>query len=178
MSESFIGEIRMFGGNFAPLGNAYCAGQLMSIAQYSALYSLIGTTYGGDGVQTFALPDLQGRLPVGMGQGTGLSDYPIGTKTGTETVTLASTQIPSHDHAMVASGAAAGFTMPGGAVPAALASPFSGWYVAAGNVTGSPVAFAPNAVQFAGNTLPHENRMPTLAVSIIIALEGIFPSRN
>ena len=126
MSEPYLGEIRLFAGNFAPVGNAYCAGQLLSIAQNSALFSLLGTVYGGNGQTNFALPDLQGRLPVCYGQGNGLTDYPLGTKTGSEFVTLSVTQIPSHTHMPIASLAAAAAELPAGAIPAALASAVQG----------------------------------------------------
>lgn len=178
MSEPYLGEIRLFAGNFAPVGNAYCAGQLLSIAQNSALFSLLGTVYGGNGQTNFALPDLQGRLPVCYGQGNGLTDYPLGTKTGSESVTLSVTQIPSHTHMPIASLAAAAAESPAGAIPAALQAPFKGFYVQDGNKTGNPVAMSPTAVQQTGGSQPHENRMPALAISIIIALQGVFPSRN
>ena len=178
MTEPYLGEIRLFAGTFAPRNNAYCAGQTMSIAQNSALFSLLGTTYGGNGTTTFMLPDLQGRLPICMGQGPGLTNYPIGTSLGTESVTLQIGQIPSHTHPPVASGTTAAVPTPGGQVPATVAAPFTGIYVQNANKTGSPVAMWANAVQKVGGNQAHENRMPALAISIIIALQGIFPSRN
>lgn len=178
MSQSYLGEIRLFAGNFAPINNAMCAGQLMSIQQNAALFSLLGTTYGGNGTTNFALPDLQGRLPVCFGQGNGLTNYPIGTKIGTESVTLVTTQIPMHTHPPVVSGNNASAPSPSGGVPAVLQAPFNGYYVQDGKKTGNPIPMSTTAVQQIGNNQPHENRMPALAISIIIALQGIFPSRN
>lgn len=178
MTQPYLGEIRMFAGNFAPRTNALCNGQLLSIAQNSALFSLLGTYYGGNGVTTFALPDLRGRVPVSMGQGNGLSNYTIGESTGSETVTVLSTNMPMHNHVPMASNAAATSPTPGGMVPAALASPWTSFWVAAGNVSGSPIALDPGALAMIGGNQPHENRMPVIALSMIIALQGIFPSRN
>ena len=178
MTEPYLGEIRLFAGNFAPTGNAYCAGQLLSIQQNSALFSLLGTTYGGNGTTNFALPDLQGRLPVCYGQGPGLTNYPIGTKTGSESVTLLVTQSPAHTHMPIASLTPAAAETPAGGIPATLQTPFKGFYVQDSKKTGNPIALSPTAVQQTGGSQPHENRMPALAISIIIALQGIFPSRN
>lgn len=171
MAEPFIGEIRMFGGTFNPVGWAFCKGQLLPISEYQALFNLIGTTYGGDGQQTFGLPDLQGRVPVHMGQGPGISqNYPIGEQGGVEEVTLTEQQLPRHNHAMLAS------TGPGG-------SPNP-----EGNVIGSPPAvtlfkreqpdrnLAGTMVLPVGGSQPHENRMPYLTITYIIALEGVYPS--
>src|SRR6266545_636382 len=112
MADPFIGEIRMFGGNFAPLGWAFCNGQLLAISQYDALFALIGTTYGGDGQTTFALPNLQGRIPIHMGTGGGLSPRTIGESSGTETVTLTVDQLPMHDHQFVGTTSAASVASP------------------------------------------------------------------
>ena len=178
MTTPYLGEIRLFAGNFAPSQNAMCAGQLMSIQQNTALFSLLGTFYGGNGTTNFALPDLQGRLPICFGQGNGLTNYQIGTKTGTENVTLLITQIPSHTHTPIASTTAAAAPSPASAIPAALQSPFTGFYVQDGKKTGNPIAMAATAIEPVGGNQPHENRMPALAISIIIALSGVFPSRN
>jgi microcystin-dependent protein len=178
MSQPYLGEIRMFAGNFAPRGNAYCQGQILNITQNTALFSLLGTYYGGNGQTTFGLPDLQGRLPVCMGQGNGLSNYSIGQMVGTESVTLQTAQIPAHTHTANASGGPATQPNPGGRIPATLANPFTGYYVQNANKTGNPLAFWANALQQVGGNQPHENRMPALAISIIIAMQGIFPSRN
>ena len=178
MSQPYLGEIRMFAGNFAPRGNAYCNGQLMNIAQNTALFSLLGTYYGGNGQTTFGLPDFQGRLPICMGQGNGLTNYNIGQAVGTETVTLQTTQIAAHTHTASASTGPATHPDPATKIPAALASPFVGYYVQNANKTGNPIAFWSNALQPVGGNQPHENRMPALAISVIIALEGIFPTRS
>ena len=170
MSTPFIGEIRMFGGNFAPVGWAFCNGQLMSISQNDALFSLIGTTYGGDGQQTFGLPDLQGRIPVN--QGTGFS---LGQTGGTETVTLTTQQIPSHTHPPQCKSTGGELGSPQNAV----------WAASTANQTiYSDAAPTPsltmNSTTMAndGGNQPHDNMMPFLAVSFIIALEGIYPSQN
>lgn len=150
MSQPYLGEIRMFAGSFAPRSNAYCNGQLMNITQNTALFSLLGTYYGGNGQTTFCLPDFQGRLPVCMGQGTGLSSYNIGQTVGTESVTLQTTQIPAHTHLAIASTTNAASTMPGGQIPATLEVPFKGFYVQDAKKTGNPVALKATALQQAG----------------------------
>jgi microcystin-dependent protein len=181
MSDQFIGEIRMFGGNFAISGWALCNGQLLGIAQNTALFSLIGTTYGGDGQQTFALPNLQGRLPLHQGTGPGLSPRSMGEMAGTETVTLTLNQIPSHTHGALASTDQGSLNGPGPtAVPAKPVDTASTatLYVLPGT---SPVTATPMAASSVGTTggnESHGNMMPSLAVSFIIALVGIFPSRN
>ena len=165
MSSPFLGEIRMFGGNFAPRGWSLCQGQLLSIAQNDALFALLGTTFGGDGVTTFALPDLRGRIPMHVGPG-----FVAGQLSGTETVTLTSQQIPSHTHAPFANTAAAG-TDPTNSLPAGGAG---AWFAA-----GTPaIPMAANMLGNAGGNQPHDNMMPYLAVNFIISLEGIFPSQN
>jgi microcystin-dependent protein len=171
MAEPFLGEIRMFGGNFAPLGWAFCSGQLMAISQFDALFNLIGTTYGGDGQNTFALPDLRGRFAVHQGS-NGTSNRIIGEITGAETVTLNASQMPGHTHTAVGSGAGN------------LASPANAFWstdpagnTAAYNETGGS-GMSGSALLPAGSGQPHDNRQPYLGVSFIIALEGIFPSQN
>jgi microcystin-dependent protein len=171
MTDPFIGEIRGFGGNFAPRGWSLCQGQPLSIAQNSALFSILGTTYGGDGVTTFALPDLRGRVPIQQGTGPGLSNYALGQQTGTETVTLNTTQMPSHNHALLASGEDAGNKNPSGQVLATTTTPA---YVA----TPIDVVMNPLAINNTGGNQPHNNLQPLLAINFIIALVGIFPSRN
>jgi len=178
MSEPFLGEIRFFAGNFAPRNNAYCSGQLLPISQNAALFSLLGTYYGGNGQTTFALPDLQGRLPIGMGQGTGLSNYNIGQQVGTESVTVLTTQLPAHTHPPIASTTGAATAVPGSQIPATGVAPSKGLYVKDTDKSGNPIAMWANAVQAVGGSQPHENRMPALAISVIVALQGIFPSRN
>jgi len=172
MSEAYLGEIRMFGGNYAPQGWAPCDGRLVSIAENDALYALLGTLYGGDGVTTFGLPDLRGRLPIGMGQGPGLSPRPQGQRTGVENVTLTTAQTPAHTHAFAAGGASSSAS-PQGLVPSA-ATGFSFYAAAPSDATW----LNPGTVQTVGGGQPHDNVMPSLAVGFIIALEGIFPSQG
>lgn len=179
MSQNFIGEIRMFGGNYAPRDWAFCNGQLLSIAQYSTLFALIGTTYGGDGQTTFALPDLRSRLAVGEGAGPALTPRQIGQVGGSETVTLSQAQMPAHNHMVVATTAAGNLTGPGST--ALVASPggtSSTLYVVPGAVPITTVAMSPGSVGTEGGSQSHDNHMPSLCVSFIIALSGIFPSRN
>lgn len=173
MAEPFIGSIVLFCGNFAPRGWATCDGQLLSIAQNTALFSILGTTFGGDGRTTFALPDLRGRVPLHPGSGPGLSTYILGESTGTESVTLLVSQMPAHNHTVAApcSDGAPSTPSPVGAVAANQdQTPF---YAASGTA-----AMAPATSSVAGGSQPHENRQPLLAINFIIALEGIFPSRN
>jgi microcystin-dependent protein len=176
MSEPFIATIIMFGGNFAPRGWAFCNGQLLSIAQNTALFSLLGTTYGGNGQTTFALPDLRGRVPIHPGQGPGLSSYTLGQQAGTESVTLTPNQMPAHTHSATAvlraSTQAANDTLPTGNYLAD-----GGPYQSATNTTMNANAVAvTNGIS--GNSQPTTIIQPYLCVSFIIALEGIFPSRN
>ena len=173
MGEPFIGEIRMFGGNFAPAGWAMCAGQLMAIAQNDALFNLIGTTYGGDGQNTFGLPDLQSRIPVHAGQGPGITqNYVLGEQAGVESVTLTTQQIPVHNHAYLASTAAANSNTPANQVIAQ--STQRAVYFEASTTTD----LAPSAVVQIGGSQPHDNLMPYLAITFIISLFGVFPSQN
>lgn len=186
MSNPFLGEIRLFAGNFNPRGWAFCNGALLAISQNDALYALLGTTFGGDGVNTFGLPDLRGRLPVGQGAGPGLSSYVIGQMSGTESVTLTSNQMPTHSHVFYASTTAGSLDRPGAtAQPAKAVQSVGGQsallYVIPPTGTGSPITpVTMNAANInpAGGNQPHENLMPLLTINYIIALEGIFPSRN
>lgn len=183
MTQPFLGEVRMFGGNFAIRGWAMCNGQLMSIAQNSALFSLIGTTYGGDGIQTFALPNLQSRVGVGEGDGPGLTPRVIGEASGQESVTLLMTQIPSHMHGLLASQttAVAGGEVPGANVILGTPSASNGnLYSVNDGTQPPPVAntLVAASCSAAGGNQPHPNLMPTLCVTFLIALQGIFPSRN
>ena len=165
--EGTIGEIRLFAGNFAPRAWAFCWGQLLSIAQNTALFSILGTTYGGNGQTTFALPDLRGRVPVSQGQGPGLSPYSLGEQGGVETVTLLQQQIPAHTHSQPTTNGQQTTNRPNNALPAQGG-------VSATESDGS--AFHPTTS--VGGNQPHENRSPYLALNYIIALQGIFPSRN
>jgi microcystin-dependent protein len=172
MSEPFVGEIRMFGGSFAPRGWALCDGQLLQVSQNDALFSLFGTIYGGDGRTTFGLPDLRGRLPVHMGSGPGLTPRPIGQKSGQENVTLNTNELPSHTHTYQASedigdeplgstkvlSESAGITLYRAATP--------------------NVPMNANAITAVGGSGQHTNVMPFQCVTFIIALFGIYPSRN
>jgi microcystin-dependent protein len=179
MVQPFIGEIRMFGGNFAPAGWQFCNGQTLSIAQNNALFALIGTTYGGDGVNTFNLPNLQGRLPVHQGTGPGLSTYVIGQTAGVESVVLNSSQMPQHNHALMASTATATLSSPTGNVTgAAPTTPVAADLYTTPGTPATVGNLLAQSVANAGSSLPHTNLMPALCVSFIIALNGIFPSRN
>lgn len=169
MAQPYVGEIRMFGGNFAPLGWAFCDGQLLSISDYEALYSLIGTTYGGDGVQTFALPDLRGRLPIHQSPG-----YALGSAAGTESITLTPGQMPMHTHLLLGSTAEAETASPSNALLAASAdTPFYG-----PSISGKGAVLNPLALSAAGGSQPHDNMMPSICVTFMIALEGIYPSQG
>ena len=173
MSQPFVGEIRMFAGNFAPAGWAFCDGQLLAVSQNDALFSLLGTIYGGDGETTFGLPDLRGRVPIHAGTGPGLSPRPLGGRAGVEEVTLTASQLPNHDHGPMQFSSGTGISNdPGGRVPGNSPS-VDLWIedIQAANLDAS-------AVTIRGGSQPHTNLMPTLCVNYIIALFGIYPSRN
>jgi len=182
MSQPFVAQIDMFGGNFAPKGFAFCNGQLLAITQNQALFSLIGTYYGGNGVSNFALPDLRSRLPIHEGQGPGLSNYVIGQPGGTQQVTLAQSEIPQHMHVLSAAPVAATSTQIGSSTLPATATGASSPLFYAHYVTGgaalTPSALAPNVCGMAGQSQPHSNLMPSLCITFIIALQGVFPSRG
>ncbi|HZZ91165.1 MAG TPA: tail fiber protein [Usitatibacter sp.] len=170
----YLGEIKMFAGNFAPRGYAFCNGQLLSIAQNTALFSLLGTTYGGNGVSTFGLPDLRGRVPIHWGQGPGLSDYVQGEATGTEAVTLLQSNMPQHTHALNGNSAGGDATAPSSATVLAASTARDRVYSSAG----ANVSLSPQSVGFSGSSIPFSIVQPLLTVTFIIALQGIFPSRN
>jgi microcystin-dependent protein len=172
MSTPYVGEIRMFGGNFAPLNWAFCDGSLQSIADNTALFQLIGTTYGGDGQSTFALPDLRSRVPVHMGTGPGLSTYVLGQKSGTESVTLTLNQLPNHTHALNATTAAATTPTPSGSV---VLGDNAGMKL---YTSKAPSAATGMVAATAGGSQPHNNIMPYQAITFIISLFGIFPSQT
>ena len=174
MTQPFIGEIRMFAGTFAPRGYALCDGQLLAIAQNNALFSLFGTTYGGDGRTTFGLPDLRGRVPIRMGQGPGLTQRRLGQKGGTETVTPNVNQLALHSHPLQATKTAGQQSSPAGAV---LAQSSVDIYVA------NPPALSlsnldAKAITNAGGNQAHDNIAPFLCINFIVALTGVFPSRG
>jgi microcystin-dependent protein len=172
MSNPYVGEIRMFAGNFAPAGWALCDGRPMPISEHEVLFQLIGTTYGGDGQETFDLPNLQSRLPVHMGQGPGLQSYQLGEQAGVESVTLNTNQIPSHNHAFVASTAGGTANTPSGNVVASPA--VTKLY----RLTAPSDALPANLVQPTGGSQPHDNLMPYIAITYIISLFGLFPSQT
>ena len=175
-----LAEIRLFAGNFAPLSWAYCNGALLSIAENTALFSLLGTTFGGDGQVTFALPDLRGRVAVGTFQGNGLSNWDLGQVQGVEQVTLLQTQIPAHIHGVMAAAKAGANTAAGNSATPGnnyAANSGSDLYAETSDVTLGSNNFS-FALQPAGGTQPHNNMMPYLALNFIIAVEGIYPSRN
>ncbi len=170
MSNPYIGEIRMFGASFAPAGWALCAGQLMPISQNDALFVLIGTTYGGDGQETFGIPDLQGRVPIHAGQGPGLSqNYQLGEKFGVESVTISAQQTPIHSHPMLGTNDIGDSTTAQGRVVAQSTS------VDLYTQDVTDANMAASAVTPVGGSQPHENMMPYLALTFIISLFGIFP---
>jgi len=180
MSDQFVGEIRIFGCNFAPFGWAMCNGQLMAISNNTALFSLLGTFYGGDGRSTFALPDLRSRVPVGQGQGSGLTNYTIGEMDGVESVTINSNEMPSHNHPFFGTSSSANDKRPkaGSAfaqtTKAGPISPGDNYYA----VPGALAPLNPSTVQPTGSGLPHNNLQPYLTFNFCIALQGIFPARQ
>jgi microcystin-dependent protein len=187
MSEPFIGEIIMFAGNFAPRGWALCQGQLLSIAQNTALFSILGTTYGGNGQTTFGLPDLRGRAPIGQGQGPGLPPTVLGEVAGTPTHTMIITEMPMHNHPFQGSQGAStndgNDTQPGGNLPAIATVNVSNtdYQVTAYRSGAQPdaqLAGFTGTVGIAGGSQPFSIMQPYLGINFIIALEGIFPSRN
>lgn len=174
MADPFVAEIRIFPFNFAPKGWAWCDGQLLPLSQNTALFSLLGTTYGGDGKSNFALPDLQGRAPMHPGQGPGLSLHDLGETGGSETVTLLESEIPAHSHALMSLGAPGNRTNPVGNT---IARPATGLAFVA--PAGAPlVSMAPEALAPAGGDQPHNNLQPYLTFYFCIALQGVFPPRT
>jgi microcystin-dependent protein len=178
MSEQYVGEIRCFGFNFAPVGWAQCNGQLMAISQNTALFAILGTTFGGDGVQTFALPNLQGSVPMHWGSQAGLNNQ-LGEPQGSPSVTLLTSQLPAHIHVINTA------DVPTGGNPERVAGPSATAWMSASspdqvyNVGATPSApLSPKAIGLSGNSLPHDNMQPYLVVNICIATVGVFPSRN
>lgn len=177
MSEAYVGEIRIFAGNYAPRQWSFCQGQLMSIAENNALFSLLGTTYGGDGRVTFGLPEMRGRLPVHQGLGAGLSSRPLGARFGAEGTTLSTNQIPAHTHTYNASSDIANSPNPGSDV---LASQNDGDlpYAATPADPANLQNMNSQTLSMAGGSQAHNNMMPSLSMSFIICLYGIYPSRS
>ncbi|MGF6429209.1 MULTISPECIES: phage tail protein [Bradyrhizobium] len=172
MAQPFVGEIRMFGGNFVPVGWHFCDGSLLAISENETLFQLIGTTYGGDGQNTFALPDLRGRLPLHMGTASSGTTYQIGENGGAETVTLTTLQIPSHTHALM--GSKNNGSQPGPSNNVLASSTLMQLYA----VENADAPMAASSVSFVGGSQPHTNLQPFLCVSFIISLFGIFPSQG
>lgn len=171
MATPYVGEIRMMANNFPPAGWARCDGSLLSISENETLFQLIGTTYGGDGQNTFAVPDLRGRLPIHQGTGPGLTTRIIGQSFGTESVTLTTNQIPQHNHALLLSGTAANASSPASNT---IANATANLYIR--DVTSDNMNA--NSLAMSGGNQPHENRMPSLAINFVISLFGVFPSPN
>ena len=176
MTDQFIAEIRIFAGNFAPTGWAFCNGQLLPISQNTALFSLLGTTYGGDGQSNFALPNLQGKAPLQQGMGPGLAGYALGQTAGSANVTLTQTELPSHTHPIASNDGIGDVDNPVGNVWATAHSGKTPLPLYSANTT-NPPAMSPQAVASAGGGLPHNNLPPYLVLNFIIALQGIFPPR-
>jgi microcystin-dependent protein len=170
--DPFIAEIRIFPFNFAPKGWAFCDGQLLPLSQNTALFSLLGTTYGGDGKSNFALPDMQGNAPMHPGQGPGLSLHDLGETGGSETVSLLESEIPSHSHAVNASAADGTTGSPAGQLVA------NGVGVNMYTTTSTPTTLNPNVVAPAGGDQPHNDMQPYLTLNFCIALQGVYPPRT
>jgi microcystin-dependent protein len=175
MSGKFLGEIIIGGWNFAPKGYAFCNGQTMSISQNTALFSLLGTTFGGNGTSTFALPNLQSRVPIHYGQGSGLTSYSLGETGGVESVTLTAAQIPAHSHLINAYSVASDSHTPNSTY---LAKSLANGTATYSDQTPDTTMHAGAIANNTGGGGGHENRQPFLALNFVIALQGIFPSRN
>ena len=175
-TEPYLGSIVMFAGNFAPRGWAFCAGQLLAIATNTALFSILGTTFGGNGIQTFALPDLRGRAPVGTGQGPGLTNIVIGELAGAEHVTLTTSNMPAHNHLINCDNTGQSSTAPSGMIPGLSDDRTTSLAVYSSNPPNATMN--PQMVGSAGGSQQFNIRDPFLGINFIIALEGIFPSRN
>lgn len=169
MSQPYVGEIRMFAGNFEPVGWMFCRGQELAVSEYETLFQLIGTTYGGDGMSTFRLPDLGARFPVHQGT-LGGRQFTLGEAAGAESVTVGIPQLPNHSHAPAAAASPT--------TPSASGAYLAGWADAPFTSADPTVALAPQQLGPAGGSQPHENRQPYIAVSFIISPYGVFPSQN
>jgi microcystin-dependent protein len=179
MSDLFLGQIVMVPFNFAPIDTAFCDGQLLPISQYVALFSLLGTFYGGDGISTFALPNLQGSVPVNQGQGNGLSFYDIGQSGGASTITLNTTELPNHSHLFSVNTSAATAASPSEAMmPARPTAANASAYAVSQSGYPALAAQTMNSLATSGGGAAHNNMMPTLFINFVITLQGIFPPRN
>lgn len=173
MCDQYVGEIRMFAGNYAPVDWLFCNGQMLKIADYNVLFALIGTQYGGDGVNNFVVPDLRGRVPVGQGQGPGLTNYPLASTGGAETVGLTVSQMPQHTHSISATATTGDLSNPNGGIWAqSTTKPYAAVTATLTDQMGT------NALSSVGGGTNHNNMMPYLPVSFIIATNGIFPQRQ
>lgn len=178
MADPFIGEIRLFAGNYAPVGWLLCEGQTVSIAEYETLFALLGTTYGGNGTTNFALPNLSEKLPIGQGSGPGLTRRVLGQTCGAASVPLTPAQLPAHTHAIQASTDAASTISPGATLSLGAASPPSTFYDNGEAAAATTKAFSSQACSSAGGNAPHNNMMPSLSLSYIIATTGFFPQQS
>ena len=177
--EAYMGSIMLFAGNFAPRGWMFCAGQTLPIAQYQALFSLLGTFYGGNGTTNFMLPDLRSRVPVGTGQGQGLSNWVLGEQQGVENVTLTPNQMPAHNHTVQVGTSEANTPVASNNYLAVANSTLGGDPVVVNTYNGTPNAtLAANSISVAGQSLPHSNIQPSLGLNYIICIDGLYPSRN
>jgi microcystin-dependent protein len=178
MSQPFVGEIRIFAGNFAPLDWAFCNGALIPISQFDVLFNLIGTTYGGDGQSTFALPNLQSRVPIHMGTGSSGTTYLIGQQAGVENVTLLVGQMPSHNHVLASAGGTPALAPSASTILATTATSTHAGSNAIYGPTPATQTLNPAIIKNDGGSQPHSNLQPYLAVNFIISLFGVFPSRS
>ena len=174
MSEPFLAEVRIVGFNFAPRGWAFCDGQILPINQNQSLYSLLGTTYGGDGRTSFALPDLRGRTPIHVGRSNGGAEHLLGQKSGEETHTIAANEMPQHQHTIHGTSSTADQIDPTGRFPAQTPTPVANLY----RTDGATTSLASTALLNVGGGQAHENMQPFLSLNFCIALQGLFPSRN
>lgn len=175
----YVGQIMMFAGNFAPVDWHICDGSLLNIADYNALFALIGTAYGGNGTTTFGIPNLRGRLPVGQGQGTGLSNRILAVKGGEENVTLTQAAMPLHNHNLMASTAPATVNTPGNSVLASVPANHTFYFDAPNPLPSgvTPTPLGPGVLSSTGSNVPHDNLMPATAINYIIALNGLYPQQ-
>jgi microcystin-dependent protein len=179
VSDDFLGAVKLFGGNFAFVGSAMCQGQLMAISQNTALFSLLGTNFGGNGVSTFGLPDLRSRVPIGSGQGAGLSSRVLGEAGGSENVTLTTATVPPHSHTLNATTALTSTTTAGPSVLTGTLNASDGeFYPSPADFGFYTLSMNPGAVSVRGGSQPHNNIQPSMCINYLIMLTGIFPSRN